>query len=324
MKPRSVVVIVILLCCAVAYIGNASWLAPSVKENREILAHRGLHQTYSPVGVTSETCTASRINQPTHTYIENTLVSMQAAIDFGADIVEFDVHPTTDGEFMVFHDWTLDCRTNGQGVVRDHSSRYLKQLDIGYGYTADDGKTYPFRGQDIGAMPTLKEVLNHFPEVNFMINIKSKSGEEARKLTAYLKTIDTLNRTRLSLLANGDAVTEFSRLNSDIKILSPAQAKSCLKFYVLLGWSGYVPKACHHTFVAVPENYQGLVWGWPNRFEARLIKVGSRSILMGPHRKGSAKSGIDSIQMLENIPDDYGGIIFTNRIDILSDRDSKI
>ena len=36
---------------------------------------------------------------------------MRAAFAAGADIVEFDVHPTSDGQFAVFHDWTLDCRT---------------------------------------------------------------------------------------------------------------------------------------------------------------------------------------------------------------------
>ena len=36
---------------------------------------------------------------------------MRAAFAAGADIVELDIHPTTDGQFAVFHDWTLDCRT---------------------------------------------------------------------------------------------------------------------------------------------------------------------------------------------------------------------
>ena len=46
---------------------------------------------------------------------------MEAAFGAGADIVEFDVHPTTDGAFVVFHDWTVDCRTNGNGVTRSHT-----------------------------------------------------------------------------------------------------------------------------------------------------------------------------------------------------------
>jgi len=53
--------------------------------------------------------------------LENTLDSMAAAFELGADVVELDIHPTTDGQFAVFHDWTIDCRTNGKGVTRKQS-----------------------------------------------------------------------------------------------------------------------------------------------------------------------------------------------------------
>ncbi len=59
-------------------------------------------------------------------------------------MVEIDVAPTKDGKMVLFHDWTVDCRTNGKGETRDLTLAELKALDIGYGYTADGGKTYPF------------------------------------------------------------------------------------------------------------------------------------------------------------------------------------
>ena len=80
--------------------------------------------------------TALRIYPPTHTYIENTISSMQAAFDAGAQIVEIDIHPTIDGQFAVFHDWMLDCRTNGKGRTRDFAMADLKKLDLGYGSSA--------------------------------------------------------------------------------------------------------------------------------------------------------------------------------------------
>src|SRR4051812_50073994 len=110
-------------------------------------------------------------------YLENTIASMQAGFAAGADIVELDVHPTTDGEFALFHDWTLDCRTDGHGVTREHSMAYLKKLDIGYGDTADGGKSFPFRGK---RMPTLAEVLEAFPQGRLLINVKSRRSEERR------------------------------------------------------------------------------------------------------------------------------------------------
>ena len=133
---------------------NASWLAPKPKGKLLLVAHRGVAQQFSREGVDNETCTATRIRPPQHNFIENTIYSMQNAVLLGADAIELDVHPTSDGHMVVFHDWTLDCRTNGKGAVRKRTLADLKALDIGYGYTADGGKTFPLRGRGIGAMPT--------------------------------------------------------------------------------------------------------------------------------------------------------------------------
>jgi Glycerophosphoryl diester phosphodiesterase family len=80
--------------------------------------------------LTATTCTAARIHPPEHPFIENTLPSMRAAFAAGADIVELDIHPTTDGQFAVFHDWTLECHTNGRGVTRERTT--LKRCLIRY------------------------------------------------------------------------------------------------------------------------------------------------------------------------------------------------
>ena len=58
--------------------------------------------TFHMDGITGETCTAKRIYEPEHPFLENTIPSMEAAFEAGADIVELDVQPTTDGEFAAF------------------------------------------------------------------------------------------------------------------------------------------------------------------------------------------------------------------------------
>ena len=70
--------------------------APASAEIR-LIAHRGVCQTLNREGLTGETCTTTRIHEPSHALIENTLPSMRAAFASGGDIVELDVHPTTDG-----------------------------------------------------------------------------------------------------------------------------------------------------------------------------------------------------------------------------------
>jgi len=64
---------------------------------------------------------------------ENTLASFQSAIDAGCDMVECDVHLTTDGELAVIHDHQLERTTNGTGLVGAHTLAELRELDAGQG-----------------------------------------------------------------------------------------------------------------------------------------------------------------------------------------------
>ena len=115
MKKRRIIAIGLGLFVAVVYLVNASWIAGVPKGEMSLLAHRGVHQTYHREGLTNTTCTAERIDPPAHAFIENTIPSIQAAIEAGADIIELDIKLTTDSEIVVFHDETLDCRTDGTG-----------------------------------------------------------------------------------------------------------------------------------------------------------------------------------------------------------------
>ena len=65
------------------WIGNSNVFAPAPLSRTELLAHRGVHQTFSLEGVGNDTCTASRIHPPTHGLMENTIASMRAAGESG-------------------------------------------------------------------------------------------------------------------------------------------------------------------------------------------------------------------------------------------------
>lgn len=131
MKPTRYFLATLLALVAVVYLANASWLAPSPGGQPYLVAHRGVHQTFDNLDVGRDDCTAHLIRPPEHGYIENTIPSIQAAQEAGARWVEIDIHPTADGDFAVFHDWTLDCRTDGTGVVREQTMHYLRGLDAG-------------------------------------------------------------------------------------------------------------------------------------------------------------------------------------------------
>lgn len=306
----------VVLFAAFAWANNTSLFSNASGDGRPVLlAHRGLAQTFSREDLRNDTCTASRIDPPDHPHIENTLPSMEAAFAAGADIVELDVHPTTDGAFAVFHDWTLDCRTDGNGRTRDHTLAELQALDIGYGYTADGGATFPFRGKGVGPMPSLDAVLTAFPSRRFLINVKSNDADEGEKLAAYIAGLEPQSRARLMVYGGTLPVEAVHDALPEIPIGSNRSLKDCLIRYALIGWTGRVPSACRKGVMLVPLNVAPWLWGWPHRFMERMHAAGVQVFVLGPYDGTYGTTGIDRREQLDRLPKGFNGGIWTNRID---------
>lgn len=84
-------------------------------------------------------------------YPENTIPSLEAAAEAGADVIEFDVQFSRDGALVCVHDETLERTTNGRGRVRDRTLAEIEKLDAGNWFGPD------FRGLRV---PTLEEALD--------------------------------------------------------------------------------------------------------------------------------------------------------------------
>jgi len=268
--------------------------------------------------MTNDICTAKRIYPPTNPLLENTIPSIRASFAAGATVVEMDIHPTTDGEFAVFHDWSLECVTNGHGVTRDQSMAYLKTLDVGYGYTADGGKTFPFRGKGAGLMPTLNEVLTAFPGKQFLIHIKSNDASEIDKLVAYLKSHHRPVDRRLWVFAGGKRVERRLReLAPQARVMSRPILKDCAYRYLAYGWLGIVPERCRNNFIAVPVNLTWAVWGWPNRFMARMDRANVVILLAPPEGDADKEPYISNMAQLDAVPPEFSGVIVTDYIETI-------
>ncbi|HLL32130.1 MAG TPA: glycerophosphodiester phosphodiesterase family protein [Allosphingosinicella sp.] len=300
---------VVAFAVAVSLI-NASWIAPRSKKPLILVAHRGLAQQFDRAGVGRDTCTATRIRPGAeHDFIENTLRSMSNARHFGADAIELDVHPTKDGQMVVFHDWTLDCRTDGKGPVRERTLAELKKLDVGYGYTADGGRTFPLRGRGIGGMPTVEEALRETPRMRLFFNFKSKDPRDADALVAAFRRAGVEIDGRFAFYGHPRVTARMKQLVPGAWTFWKGEMKECLTDYVKWGWTSYVPKSCRNTTVAVPLNYQWAIWGWPKRFIARMESVGTRVILMGPYENGEI-AGLERPEQLGKVPRDFRGYLW--------------
>ena len=314
-RALEITAVAFIAVAATAFIVNTDLLAPPSTTRPLLIAHRGLGQTFSREGLQNDTCTAERIFPPEHPYLENTIAGFEAAFAAGADIVEFDVHPTTDGHFVVFHDWTLDCRTEGSGDTRKHSLAELKALDIGYGYTADGGKTFPFRGKGVGLMPTLDEVLQAFPHRRFLINIKSNDEAEGRLLAARVNALPPDRQKDIMVYGGGTAIDAFKAESPQTVVLGTDGAVRCFVSHALLGWSGYVRQDCRQTLFMVPANFAPFVWGYPDRLAARLKSYGTMLVTLGDNEGKASTTGVDTAETLAKLPSRFDGAIWTDRID---------
>jgi glycerophosphoryl diester phosphodiesterase len=319
MRRKKIVVplAVVVLLAAGLWVGNSSTLAGTEEGERvELLAHRGVAQTFDLAGVTADTCTAERIHPPQTPFLENTLPALKAAFEAGATTAEIDAQLTSDRQLAVFHDPILECRTDGRGAVADHTLADLRRLDLGYGYTADSGATFPLRGTGTGLLPTVPEVFAAFGDRELKVDLKRDDAAEGEALADFLATLTPEARERTTV-SGGDAAVEAVRSRfPEQRVVSRGLVKSCLVAYAGLGWTGHVPDSCHRLELPLPARYGRALWGWPNLFVERMRAVDTRVVLV--RSEGDWSAGFDTAGHLREIPDGWTGGVWTNRADVVA------
>jgi glycerophosphoryl diester phosphodiesterase len=107
---------------------------------------------------------------------ENSLASFTQAVELGYRYLETDVHATSDGVLVAFHDERLDRLTNSHGLIRELTYAEVQEALI-------DG-TEP--------IPTMKELLTVFPAAHFNIDAKHETSVEP--LADLLTELNCLDR----------------------------------------------------------------------------------------------------------------------------------
>jgi glycerophosphoryl diester phosphodiesterase len=277
------------------------------------LAHRGLAQTFDIEKVRWDTNTAAIIHHPEYPYIENTIPSMKIAFEYGADIVEFDIRVTKDKQLAVFHDYSVESRTEKKGKISDYTLAQLKEMDVGYGYTADHGKSYPLRNTGIGLLPSFDEVIKEFPDKYFLVHIRDDGKEIGELLLAKLNNMNENQIAHISIYGNDEAIVLIKKKYPKMKSLSARSIRKAIIEYELIGWTGYIPKSIRNSELHMPIEYAKFLWGWPSIFVNRMKKVNSRMVIV--MKKGQWSGGFDSVDDIKKIPVNYSGCIWTERID---------
>jgi glycerophosphoryl diester phosphodiesterase len=116
---------------------------------------------------------------------ENTILALEAAIDIGVDVLESDIRFTKDDVPILYHDEDLVRITGKDEKVRKKKLDELMQFDLGYNFTTDVGRTYPFRGRGLTVV-TLEEALKRFPNIILNLDIKDTFKEAPDEVARIL------------------------------------------------------------------------------------------------------------------------------------------
>tara|TARA_B100001093_G_scaffold14167_1_gene13124 strand:- start:1938 stop:2687 length:750 start_codon:yes stop_codon:yes gene_type:complete len=100
---------------------------------------------------------------------ENTIPSINKAIELGVDGIEIDVFKCRSGEIVVFHDKKIDRLTNSIGYIEEFTIDSIRKIKVNNNYD----------------IPELKDVLKIIPK-NIFLNIELKGDNTAKKVNEIL------------------------------------------------------------------------------------------------------------------------------------------
>jgi len=120
--------------------------------------------------------------------VENTIPALEAAAAVGADVVEFDVQQTKDGDWVVMHDFDLTRLAGISGAVKDMT------LAEATGITVREGANE-------GTVPSMREWVHRAKELGMplLIEIKPHGQETPDYLERFYAILDEEGLTDISL-----------------------------------------------------------------------------------------------------------------------------
>lgn len=132
---------------------------------------------------------------------ENTVAAFQQAVDMGYRYLETDVHATSDGRLIAFHDDVLDRVTDAKGAIAE--------------LPWDEVSAARIHGRD--AVPLMDELFETFPEARFNIDVKASGAIEP--LVESIRHHNAIDRVCIGSFSDG-------RLRTVRKALGPRLATS--------------------------------------------------------------------------------------------------
>ena len=219
---------------------------------------------------------------------ENTRHAFSQAVALGYRYLETDVHATTDGVLVAFHDTVLDRVTDRRGAIAELTYSDVQAARIG--------------GQD--AIPTLAELFEAFPEARF--NIDAKSAGAVELLARTVAEHDAHHRVCVSSFS----IRRLYRLRRLLGPRVPAAASS-----IGIAWNRFFPWLTWALDTPAPALQIPL----DRRIFGARLEVCTDALLAAAHRRGKQVHvwTVDGAAEIEALIDRGVDGIFTDRVDTL-------
>lgn len=74
--------------------------------------------------------------------LENTMSAFRKALELRATGIELDLQKTKDRKIVIFHDITIDKKSNNKGKISDYTYNELKEMNFGSWFGYDEEIIY--------------------------------------------------------------------------------------------------------------------------------------------------------------------------------------
>ncbi|MGB5519964.1 MAG: glycerophosphodiester phosphodiesterase family protein [Gammaproteobacteria bacterium] len=193
-------------------------------------------------------------------YPENSLSSIEAALQAGACMVEFDVQMDANGQLLLLHDDNFKRTAGIDSSIFDTPDGTLISVH------EPDRLGDAFKPETVPALTQILDMLEHYPQATAFIEIKDESIQRwglGRVMDELLSCIEQLSHQCVIISDNLEAVSTAGK-QSDSKT----------------GWVIHRYDAVHHELAEqhTPDymicNYKRIVGGlWPGNWEWMLYDI---------------------------------------------------
>ena len=164
---------------------------------------------------------------------ENTLLSMEKAIEAGADMIEFDVTYTRDGIPVILHDKTIDRTSNGLGKPQDFTLAELKTFNFSYWLQGERRQTPACSDVTIPTFEEMLDALHNRANMNIQLHNDVNDELIVEKICTLFVKYNMFDHAYLTV---GMKQADFiAGINPDIELcVTPPMPKRSLPENILM------------------------------------------------------------------------------------------